>query len=201
MDVDQVIEAAEVNIEFYEYRKASQEPPWDGFCGLVRVCDDDSFKEHGVIRRTPAPASHKDKKTGIHRSAGAPGPSTTGSSSEHMSQQLDSSVASALASPAPTPVLSPNPPPQPSPSADDGPLPDWVMEYVMSAARSSPPSDSGSSGGLSSGSIDSEVAELLSMVQTEVQLEDQHADVFTSPADLLAAMPSPPKPKPPAQGS
>jgi hypothetical protein len=24
-----------------------------GFCGVVRVCDDDSFKEQGIIRRTP----------------------------------------------------------------------------------------------------------------------------------------------------
>jgi hypothetical protein len=30
MDVDQAIEAAEVNIEFYEYNKACKEPPWDG---------------------------------------------------------------------------------------------------------------------------------------------------------------------------
>jgi len=47
---DRVIEASETNIRYFEYMKASYEPPWDGYCGLVQVSEDDQFREEGVVK-------------------------------------------------------------------------------------------------------------------------------------------------------
>ncbi|GFR40375.1 hypothetical protein Agub_g923, partial [Astrephomene gubernaculifera] len=58
---DAVIRAASRSIAQYAAEAASREPPWDGYGGLVRICDDESLREPGVVcaavaRQPTAPA-------------------------------------------------------------------------------------------------------------------------------------------------
>lgn len=52
-DVDQIIEAAERSILQTEFQKASRQAVWDGYGGLVRVCDDDHFTEQRFHQMAP----------------------------------------------------------------------------------------------------------------------------------------------------
>ncbi|GAX84329.1 hypothetical protein CEUSTIGMA_g11751.t1 [Chlamydomonas eustigma] len=47
---DKVMESCEASIQRAEYRFASQQKPWDGYGGLLKVCEDAELREHGVIR-------------------------------------------------------------------------------------------------------------------------------------------------------
>eukprot|EP00775_Hariotina_reticulata_P007360 gene7360-7571_t len=54
LDIDRKAEAVmlacDQRIRAAEQLRADQEASWDGFCGLVRVCDDEEFREKGIIR-------------------------------------------------------------------------------------------------------------------------------------------------------
>lgn len=41
-DPDTLMQASELQVLQNEYQKALQEPPWDGYCGLVKVSEDES---------------------------------------------------------------------------------------------------------------------------------------------------------------
>lgn len=56
-DPDKVIETSEKWLSFYESKSADQEQPWDGFCGLVKVCDSGPFSESGVVQATTKQAT------------------------------------------------------------------------------------------------------------------------------------------------
>ncbi|GLC44241.1 hypothetical protein PLESTM_001572000 [Pleodorina starrii] len=51
--VDSIIEAAGLAITRCSAEAAARELPWDGYGGLVRICDDDSLREQGVVRAAP----------------------------------------------------------------------------------------------------------------------------------------------------
>ncbi|KAF8057154.1 Ogd [Scenedesmus sp. PABB004] len=60
-----VLAAAEAATAAAEAAHAALEPPWDGYCGLVRVADDEELKERGVIRavvRTAPPPEPKQEQ-------------------------------------------------------------------------------------------------------------------------------------------
>eukprot|EP00873_Tetraselmis_striata_P004722 jgi/Tetstr1/424986/TSEL_015456.t1 len=52
-DEDRLLASIDGQISRIEHARALLEPPWDGFCGLVKICDDEAFTtlEQGFIGR------------------------------------------------------------------------------------------------------------------------------------------------------
>ncbi|KAL0020094.1 hypothetical protein WJX79_004047 [Trebouxia sp. C0005] len=78
------MQAAELQVLKDEYRRALQEPPWDGYCGLVKVSEDDS-----VLQPTSSPL---DVPNDGRRS---PGASEAASQQDAMSEPVGSPLGPA----------------------------------------------------------------------------------------------------------
>ncbi|EFJ44345.1 hypothetical protein VOLCADRAFT_106491 [Volvox carteri f. nagariensis] len=62
---DAIIRGATVAIVHYSAEAASRELPWDGFGGLVRICDDENLREQGVVRAVSQQSNPVQRQTSI----------------------------------------------------------------------------------------------------------------------------------------
>ncbi|DBA99704.1 hypothetical protein WJX82_006136 [Trebouxia sp. C0006] len=84
---DTLMQAAELQVLKDEYRRALQEPPWDGYCGLVKVSEDDSVLQPSSSplevqkdgRRSPGASEAASQQDAVSEPVGSPlGPAPPG---------------------------------------------------------------------------------------------------------------------------